>query len=166
MEIVALVVSPVHRFAGRPADGPAVFDGPELRDEVRVRAHLGIEGDRYFGTKHRFAAVTLISDEEVQAAAAELGLGAVDATLARRNIVLRGVDVESLARTMFALDTGDGPIHFQSRTRANPCGWMNVAFGEGMHQALRGHAGIRAEPLDDGVLHVGPVSVRQISASA
>jgi MOSC domain-containing protein YiiM len=159
MEIVALVVSPVHRYEGRPSDGPAALDGPELQHEVSVRAHLGLEGDRYFGTRHRFASVTLVSEDEVQAAAARLGLGHVDATLTRRNIVLRGVDVESLVRTTFALDCGDGPIRFHSRTRANPCAWMDVAFGEGMHQALRGHAGIRAEPLDDGILRVGPVAV-------
>lgn len=154
-----MVVSPVHRYQGRPAEGPAAFDGPELRHEAQVRAHLGLEGDRYFGARHRFASVTLVSEDEVLAAAATLGLGQADATLTRRNIVLRGVDVESLVHTTFTLDCGDGPIRFHSRTRANPCAWMNVAFGDGMHQALRGHAGIRAEPLDDGILRVGPVVV-------
>ena len=160
-EIVSLVISPVHRYEGRPSDGPMPFDGPESVDEVRVRAHKGLVGDRYFGTKHRHAAVTFLASESIDQLEGELGPlpdGAAPfrPELARRNIVARGLDVESLVHTTFTIDTGAGPIAFRSLTRANPCAWMNVAFAEGAHQALRGHAGIRAEPLYDGVLRVGP----------
>ena len=39
---------------------------------------------------------------------------------------------------------------------------MNVVFAEGAHQAMRGHAGIRTEPLDDGVLRVGPATLLDV----
>jgi MOSC domain-containing protein YiiM len=155
-ETVSLVISPVHRYEGRPSDGPMPFDGPESVGEVQVRAHKGLVGDRYFGTKHRYAAVTFLAAESIDQLEGELGTGPFDPELARRNVVARGLDVESLVHTTFTIDTGDGPIAFRSLTRANPCAWMNVAFAEGAQQALRGHAGIRAEPLDDGVLRVGP----------
>ena len=61
IEIVTLVVSPVHRYDGRPADGPKPYDGPETVDEVQVRAHKGLVGDRFFGTRHTFAAVTFLA---------------------------------------------------------------------------------------------------------
>ena len=37
--------------------------------------------------------------------------------------------------------------------------WMDVTVGPGAWKALRGKGGVRCEPLDDGVLQVGPVAV-------
>lgn len=161
-EIASLVVSPLHRYDGRPSDGPRPHEGRETVGEVQMRAHRGLVGDRYFGTKHRHAAVTFLAAESIDQLEGELGTGPFDPELARRNIVTRGLDVESLAHTTFTIDTGGGPITFRSLTRANPCAWMNVVFAEGAHQALRGHAGIRAEPLHDGVLRVGPATLLDV----
>jgi hypothetical protein len=121
-------------------------------------------GDRYFGTKHTHAAVTFIAAEAIDRLEGELGplpagTAPFRAELARRNVITRGLDVESLVHHTFTIDTGAGPLSFRSVTRANPCAWMDVAFAEGAHQALRGHAGIRSEPLDDGVLRVGPAQL-------
>ena len=163
-EIVTLVVSPVSRYDGRVDDGPRPYDGPETVDEAPVRAHKGLVGDRYFGTKHQFAAVTFLAAESIDQLEGELGPlpdggGPFEPALARRNVVTRGLDVESLVHTTFTIDTGSGPIAFRALTRANPCAWMNVAFAEGAHQALRGRAGIRTEPLHDGVLRVGSATL-------
>ena len=161
-EIVSLVVSPVHRYEGRPSDGVLPFEGQESFDEVQLRAHQGIVGDRYFGTKHRHAAVTFLAAESIDQLEGDLGTGPFDPELARRNVVTRGLDVEALVHTTFTIDIGDGPIAFRSLSRANPCAWMNVAFAEGAHQALRGHAGIRAEPLTDGVLRLGTATLLDV----
>src|SRR5687767_6768786 len=138
-EIVSLVVSPVHRYEGRPSDGPMPFDGRESVDEVQVRARQGLVGDRYFGTKHRHAGVTFLAAEGIDQLEGELGTGPFDPELARRNVVTRALDVESLVHTTFTIDTRDGPVAFRSLARANPCAWINVAFAEGAHQALRGY---------------------------
>lgn len=164
MEIVGLVVSPDHRYEGRPSDGPKPATANESRDHVEIRAHLGIVGDRYFGTKHRHAAVTLISADDVDAALSTVGVAGPDLHKTRRNIILRGLDVEALVNTTFTIDAGQGPIRFRSLTRANPCAWMDEVFAPGARDALRGHGGIRAEPLDDGVLTLGPVTVDDIVA--
>lgn len=162
-EIVGLVVSTLHRFAGRPTDGITPYDGIEKVGSVEVRAHLGLVGDRYFNTKFRFASVTFISDESIHELEGTLAAGPFDPALARRNVITRGIDVDSLARTTFTIGTPDGPIGFRSMTPANPCAWMNEMFTPGAHQALRGHAGIRAEPLDDGWLRLGPVTLDNVT---
>lgn len=171
MEIVSLVVSPVRRMDGRPRDGLLPHDGDEHPRSVRVRARKGLVGDRYFGTRFTYASVTVIAAEKIEQLERDLagdGLFPADNTPfdpahARRNIVTRGLDVDGLVRHTFTLDAGHGPIRFRSITPANPCAWMNEVFAPGAHQALRGHAGIRCEPLDDGELGVGPLTVTDVA---
>ncbi|MEH3066774.1 MAG: molybdenum cofactor biosysynthesis protein [Aeromicrobium erythreum] len=166
LDIVGLVVSPRHRYDGRPSDGPRPAMGSDRRSSVDVRAHKGVVGDRYFGTRHRFAAVTFLAVEEIAPVGASLDAPGLDPFLARRNVLTRGLDVESLVHSEFTLEQGGRSLTFRSLTRANPCAWMDVVLAPGAHQAMRGHAGIRSEPLDDGVLSVGParlVAVRHLS---
>ena len=162
MEIVGLVVSPEHRYEGRPADGPKPATTQESRERIELRAPLGITGDRSSGPNPRHAGVPLISADEVDAALATVGVEVPDVSKARRNIILRNVDVEAMVNTTFTLDSGAGPVRFRSLTRANPCAWMDEVFGAGARDALRGHAGIRAEPLSDGLLELGVVAVGDI----
>ncbi len=166
LDIVGLVVSPRHRYDGRPSDGPRPAMGSDRQTSVDVRAHKGVVGDRYFGTRHRFAAVTFLAVEEIARVGASLDAPGLDPFLARRNVLTRGLDVESLVHSEFTLEQGGRSLTFRSLTRANPCAWMDVVLAPGAHQAMRGHAGIRSEPLDDGVLSVGParlVAVRHLS---
>lgn len=162
-EIVRLLVSPVHRYDGRPSEGARDYDGSEMVESVRVRAHKGLVGDRYFGTKFTYATVTLIGEESITWLEGELATGPFDPTLSRRNLVTRGIDVDALARTTFTIDGGHGPIRFRSLTPANPCAWMNEVFAPGAHRALRGRGGIRCEPLDDGELSVGRATIGDIA---
>ena len=149
-EIVELLTSPVHRFEGRPSDGPAPAPDGELVSSVRVRAGLGIVGDRYFGhAAHRDASVTIIARESLPAG---VGLVAV-----RRNILVAGIAVDDLVGQLLTLDSGDGPVRLRVNRRAHPCAWMDVTVGPGAWKALRGRGGIRCTPLDDGILRVGPV---------
>lgn len=184
LEIVGLVVSPRHRYDGRPSDGPRpsvaeATGGTERVSSVQVRAGKGLVGDRYFGTRHRFAAVTFLAVEELERVQRDLAappaphaaqgpapLPRLDPFLTRRNVLTRGLDVESLVHSEFTLEVGGSRLTFRSLTRANPCAWMDVVLAPGAHQAMRGHAGIRSEPLDDGELAVGParlVAVRHLS---
>jgi MOSC domain-containing protein YiiM len=159
VEIVALHVSAVHAYEGRPADGPRPDPEPVSRDCAEFRARLGIVGDRYFNhPAHRNAAVTLIAAES-------LDPWPVDPLVARRNIVVRGFDVDSLARgTVFSLDTGDGPVRFEVHRPANPCAWMDAVIAPGAFKALRGKGGIRCVPRNDGVLRVGKAALAIVSA--
>ncbi|MET3805508.1 hypothetical protein ABIB25_002512 [Nakamurella sp. UYEF19] len=51
--IVQLLVSSIHRYEGRPSDGPLPEPPGELVDSVRVRAGLGIVGDRFRAMRGR-----------------------------------------------------------------------------------------------------------------
>ena len=160
IEIIALLVSPVHRCDGRPRDGlTALPTGaqPERRREVQVEAGRGIVGDRYAGrAAHLGAAVTLVDADDLDAVADELGVPRFDPALARRNVVLRGVDVMSLRGREVEMDCGDGPVRLIGRRAANPCAWMDVLLAPGAHLARRGRGGLRCEPVGSGVLRVGP----------
>jgi MOSC domain-containing protein YiiM len=169
VEIVHLLASSVHRYEGRPLEGPlpvptAVDGTPEAesRERIEVRARLGIVGDRFFGhSAHRSAAVTVFAAESVDEVAFALGLGHVlDPAAARRNIVLRGADVDALTGRAFSLDSGSGEVLFQGHRPANPCAWMDVVLAHGAHKAMRRRGGIRSEPLTDGVLQLGPAVLR------
>ncbi|MFI6038579.1 molybdenum cofactor biosysynthesis protein [Streptomyces sp. NPDC051315] len=157
VEVVQLLVSPVHRFAGRPADGPADGPGGELVESVRVRGGLGLVGDRYFGrAAHRDAAVTLMAAENLP-----LDVNpAADLRHTRRNVLLRGVDIDSHVGSTIVLDGAHGPVVFAVNRPARPCAWMDVTVGPGAQRALRGRGGVRCTPLSDGVLALGGATFR------
>jgi MOSC domain-containing protein YiiM len=151
-EIVELLASPVHRYKGRPADGPAPAPPGELVQDIQIRKDLGIVGDRYFGRPaHRDSNVTVIAQESLPSGA---GLAQV-----RRNILVSGIAVDDLVGRVLTLDSGDGPVRLRVNRPANPCAWMDVAIQPGAWRALRGRGGIRCRALNDGTLRVGPVEV-------
>jgi len=156
MEIVSLLASSEHRYEGRPKDGPLPAREVEARTSIEIRAGLGVVGDRYFGAKaHAQASVTLFAIESLEAISDGL-----DPLLTRRNIVLRGLDVDALRGQTFSLDTGSGPVAFRANRPANPCAWMDEVLVPGAFRALRGRGGMRCEPLTDGVLSLGTFDFR------
>ena len=160
VEVVGLVVSSAHRYDGRPGDPVPPQDG-DRPDELVVRSGLGIVGDRYFGRPaHRNAAVTVLAVEGIESLARELGVPAPDPLLARRNVVLRGAEVEALRGQGFSLDCGSGEVLLLGGRPANPCAWLDLVLGPGFHRGLRGRAGIRCAALGDGVLRIGPAVLR------
>ena len=128
VEVVGLLVSPVHRYAGRPGGGVPPQDGDRV-SRVEVRAGHGVVGDRYAGrAAHRDAAGTVLAAESVEA--------------------LRGEE--------FSLDCGEGVVVLRGGRPANPCAWLDTVLAPGAHRGLRGRAGIRCAALSDGVLRLGP----------
>lgn len=152
VDVVQLLVSRAHRYAGRPADGPATGPDDELVRQVEVRRGLGLVGDRYFGQRaHRDAAVTVMAAENLP-----LDIDpSVDLRQTRRNILVRGVDIDSYVGSTISLDSGTGPVTFSVNRPARPCAWMDATIGPGAQRALRGRGGVRCTPLSDGVLTVG-----------
>jgi MOSC domain-containing protein YiiM len=152
VEVLQLLVSPVHRYMGRPSEGPAAGAGEELVQSVVVRQNLGIVGDRYYArAAHRDAAVTLMSAENLPL---DINPGA-GLRLTRRNVLLRGVDIDAYVGSTVSLDTGTGPVLLAVRRPARPCAWMDAVIGPGAQRALRGKGGVRCSPLTGGVLTVG-----------
>jgi len=162
VEIVLLLASPISRYEGRPSDGPLPAVGTEVRESIEIRAGLGVVGDRYYAKPaHVHASVTVMASEVLDAVADDLGIARrLDASATRRNILLRGVDIDSMRGTTFSLDTGGGEVVFLANRPANPCAWMDVTLAPGAHKALRGRGGMRCEPLTSGVLRLGPATLR------
>ncbi|MFH8342303.1 molybdenum cofactor biosysynthesis protein [Streptomyces sp. AM6-12] len=162
VEIPQLLVSPVHRMAGRPGDGLPGLPPGELVESVRVRAGLGIEGDRYFNRPaHRDASITLMAAERLpRTGSPEAGL-----LLTRRNVLLRGVDIDAHIGATVFLDCGTGPVELEVRRAARPCAWMDVTLGPGAQRALRGGGGVRCRPVGDGVLAVGDAEFGVVRAA-
>ncbi|MER6676700.1 molybdenum cofactor biosysynthesis protein [Streptomyces sp. NPDC000983] len=160
IQVVQLLVSPAHRLAGRPADGPGPEGPGEAVRRAEVREGLGLVGDRYFGQRaHRDASVTLMAEENLPVDIDP----AVDLRGTRRNVLLRGVDIDALVGSVVGIDCGTGPVTFALNRPARPCAWMDVTIGPGAQRALRGGGGVRCTPLTDGVLEVGEASFEIVS---
>ncbi|MFC8178581.1 molybdenum cofactor biosysynthesis protein [Rhodococcus sp. 14-2470-1b] len=160
-DVVQLLVSPAHAYFGRAKDGPAQEVPTQFPEQVDIVAHKGIRGDRFFGVKaHTEAAVTFLAAEAWDAVGDVLGISMPDTAVARRNIVVRGLELDPLRGEEFELDSGDGPVRFRGGRPAHPCVWMDTMAAEGARKALIGRGGLRAEPLTDGILRVGTVVVR------
>ena len=147
VEIVGLLASPLHRYEGRPKDGPVPYDGPESVPEIDVRKHLGVVGDRFFNRPaHRHESVTIMAIESLDAINA-----AKNWERTRRNIIIRGYPIDELKGRTFSL----GGIEFRAHRAANPCAWMDEQLAPGAFRALRGRGGLRCEPLGNGILKIG-----------
>jgi MOSC domain-containing protein YiiM len=160
VEIVGLLVSPAHRYDGRPDAAVAALPVGSAAS-VEVRAGLGVVGDRYCGRPaHRDAAVTVFAAEALDALAAELGTGPLDPLATRRNVVLRGAEIEALRGQQFSLDCGAGEVVLDGGRPANPCAWLDLVLADGAARAMRGRGGVRCAPRTDGVLRLGPAVLR------
>ncbi|WP_338104788.1 MOSC domain-containing protein [Modestobacter muralis] len=160
VEVVGLLAAPGHRYDGRPDPTTAALP-VESRTSIEVRADLGVVGDRYSARPaHRDASVTVLAVESLEELAAELGTGTWDPLAARRNVVLRGAEVEALRGQPFSLDCGAGEVRLDGGRPANPCAWMDLVLAPGAHRGMRGRGGVRCRPRSDGVLRLGPAVLR------
>ena len=146
VEIVGLVASP--GTATTDARGRRCPSSrPTGATEIEVRAGFGIVGDRYAGKPaHRDASVTVIGVEPLDALAAELGVPPFDPLLTRRNVVLRGADVEACAGRPSRSTAARASCVLRGGRPANPCAWMDVVLAPGAHRGMRGRGGIRCAP--------------------
>lgn len=162
VEVLALVVSPGHNywFHGRPENGV----GPHPTSypaQVEVVAGSGIVGDRFFGAQGKQRSpLSIIAVEDIEAVGRLLQLDQpLDARLARRNVVVRGVELTDLRHRRFRLTQGDSVLELQGGRETAPCDWMDHVLALGARDALRGRGGLRARPLSTAVLRIGPAQL-------
>jgi MOSC domain-containing protein YiiM len=134
-------------------------------DEVRAFADRGLEGDRFFKASWSAAnrpdkAVSLIEEETLQAAAAELGTDIIPEKT-RRNIVTRGVPLNELLDREFTI----GRVLMRGVRLFEPCGHMEkLSEVPGIFQALEHRSGLKAAILSDGVIRVNdPVALQALA---
>lgn len=111
----------------------------------------GVAGDHYASATGGARQVTLIAEEHLHAIASFLGRDAVSAALLRRNVVVRGVNLQALKGRTIRL----GSAMLEHSGECHPCSKMEAAFGPGGYNAVRGHGGITARVLVAGEVRLG-----------
>jgi MOSC domain-containing protein YiiM len=145
------------------------FGQPMLSvSEVHAFADCGLEGDRFFkeswSAAHRpDKAVSLIEEEILEAAAAELGVDSFPEKT-RRNIVTRGVPLRDLLGHEFMV----GGVVMRGLRLFEPCAHMEKLSNiPGIFGALEHRSGLKAAIISNGVIRVNdPVALRPASQTS
>ena len=146
-----IFISPGHNFFGRHGQPAGTHATTDVRS-VNCRAGHGLEGDRFFGYRPDYnGQVTFFAWETYDAAKREFGVTDLKPDAFRRNVIVENMHLTELIGTRFSLAGMD----FEGTGEAKPCHWMNDVVAPGAEQWLRGHGGLRAKILTDGLLRCG-----------
>lgn len=150
MKIKAIYISTGHDFVGR--HGKERLDhGIEKVDSVECVAGSGLVGDRYFNHKEDYKGQITFFDWAVYTRMREaFDCPQLDPAWFRRNVLIEGVDLNTLIGQRFTLQG----IDFEGSEECRPCYWMDEAVKPGVHEALKGFGGLRARILSNGTLRV------------
>ena len=148
--IEKIFISPGHNFFGHHDQPPGEHPTVELT-EVECVAGQGLFGDRFFGFKENYPGqVTFFAAEVFAEVCRQLGVTGKSPGVTRRNLITRGVDLNSLIGQEFEVQG----VRFAGVAECSPCHWMNAAIAPGAEAALHGRGGLRARVLTDGWLRV------------
>lgn len=118
-------------------------------EQAECVADKGLVGDRFFAWKEDYKGqVTFFEHEVYERLCEQFQVMGIAPSVFRRNIVTKGVDLNSLIGQEFEVQG----VRFLGTTECSPCYWMDQAFAEGAEAAMEGHGGLRAKVLSDGVL--------------
>lgn len=150
-----LYFSPGHNFFGHHG-GPAGEHPALTSAALHCVAGRGIEGDRFFDYRPDYAGqITFFSAEVFDGLCRALGASHAIPAAVRRNVLVRGVDLNALVGREFTLQG----VRFRGSSECKPCYWMDQAIAPGAEAWLRGRGGLRARILSHGVLTKGPTSL-------
>lgn len=155
---------PVARVAEAPVSGGVVegiFVAPTAEaptsplESARAVAGRGLEGDRYFDGAGTFSVKGGTGREVTLADAAALEAAGVGFGEARRNVVVRGIDLDGLIGRRFRV----GEVECVGRRRCEPCAHLQRLTRPGVLRALVHRGGLRADVVSGGVVRVGDAVV-------
>ena len=151
IRIEHLYLSPGHNYFGhhnKPADEYPIISVPE----IECIAGHGLRGDRFFDFKPDYKGqITFFSAEIYDELCGVLDVWDRPPSVFRRNVITRGVDLNTLIGKTFTLQG----VTFEGAAECSPCYWMDQAFAPGTEAALKGRGGLRAKILTDGTLRIG-----------
>jgi len=148
VEICYLYISPGHNFVGHHGREPDAYPMIEV-PMIECVAGRGIRGDRYFDFKDDYKGqITFFSLDVFDQLCQVLGLRHISPAAARRNISMRGADLNELIGQDFEVQG----VRFHGTQECRPCYWMNRAIAPGAEEFLKGRGGLRAKILSDGTL--------------
>ena len=154
VRVRGLCISPAHNYFGHHGK-PAGQNGTIEVKRIECVAGRGIRGDRFFDYKNHYKGqVTFFAWETFQQIQRQLHIWKRPVTAFRRNVITKGVDLNSFIGRDFWVQG----VHFLGAEECRPCYWMDEAFGPGAEEFLKGRGGLRAEILSDGFLCVNAPS--------
>ena len=125
--------------------------------EVCVVGGSGLAGDRYHAGVGSFSrwpgsgrAVSLIEQEAIDDILRETGID-LNTGQHRRNVVTRGVRLADLNGRKFRI----GTAVLRGARLCAPCRYLERLVGLGVFAAMRGRGGLRADVVEDGIIHPG-----------
>ncbi|HYP15963.1 MAG TPA: MOSC domain-containing protein [Opitutus sp.] len=142
-----------HSYFGRHGRPAATWPIAEV-DAAECVAGRGLRGDRFFDYKANYKGqVTLFSAEVFNELCAALQVKDATPAALRRNVVVRGADLNELIGEEFALQG----VRLAGTEECRPCYWMDAALGPGAEAWLKSRGGLRCRILSDGWLRRDPV---------
>ena len=164
-ERLAGVAARALREAGHEVDGcvEAVFVGPEATrapepvGAVEAMPGRGLVGDRYFSGEGTFwkegksgQDLTLVEAEAIEGLAEEHGI-AIEPSESRRNVLTRGVDLNSLVGKTFLV----GEVECRGDRLCDPCSHLERLTKPGTRAGLTNRGGLRADVVGGGTIRPG-----------
>lgn len=130
---------------------PARREPPVVFEQVQVDVDQGLIGERFDGGKEKTRQVTLIQKEHIDAVGNILNIDNLDPGLLRRNIVVSGINLQSLKKRNFKI----GEVVLCGTGNCPPCSRMEENLGPGGYNAMLSHGGITARVVSGGEIRVG-----------
>jgi MOSC domain-containing protein YiiM len=136
---------------------PAARETMRSVTEVLALPGRGLDGDRYFKKAGTYSNrpgtgrdVTLIEAEALEALGKQAGI-VLNPGEARRNIVTRGIRLETLLGKEFRI----GDVLLRGVRLCDPCSHLEALTVRGVLKGLVGRGGLRADILTEGPMRVG-----------
>ena len=154
-----LYISPGHDFYGRHGKGREENEIIDC-DTFELVSGSGVRGDRFFDYKEDYKGqITFFDFAVYEAVKNEFSLPDLETSAFRRNVIIDGVDLNSLIGKRFAI----GELEFEGSEEAKPCYWMDQACAPGTEEFLKGKGGLRCRIRKSGTLGKGAQTVRILS---
>ena len=148
ISVERIFISPGHNFFGRHGQPAGKHATIEI-EAVECVAGAGLKGDRFFNYKDNYKGqVTLFSAEVFARLCAELKVLHATPAVLRRNLVVRGGDLNALVGKEFELQG----VRLAGVEECRPCYWMDSVLAPGAEAWLKGRGGLRCRVLTNGWL--------------
>ena len=146
-----MFISPGHNYFGHHGRAPDDYPLVEMHEIECVAGH-GIRGDRFYDYRDDYKGqITFFSQEIFDALSAAFPQVRKSAGVLRRNVIVSGVNLNSLIGEEFELQG----TRFLGTAHCRPCYWLDQAFVPGAEAWLKGNGGLRAQILTSGTLRIG-----------
>jgi MOSC domain-containing protein YiiM len=148
IQVCQLYISAGHNFFGHHGREPDEHLAIEVLSIECVAGH-GIRGDRFFDYKENYKGqITFFAFEVFEALCRALSVPNCSPASLRRNVITRGVDLNTLIGREFEIQG----VRFYGTDECRPCYWMDRAIAPGAEDFLKGRGGLRAQILSDSTL--------------